>query len=264
LSFRSLALWLLGHTEAALADTDHALKDARDVGHAATLMYALFFASLTNISCGNYATTSALSDELVALADEKGSLIWKALGMMQQGGVLCLTGRASDAVQVITAGITAFRLTGGTLWTPFFLSNLAMAYAGLGQSEEAWRCISEPIGMLETSKERWCEAEINRMTGEIALKSLAPDPEKAEAYFDRALAVALHQQAKSWELRAAMSMARLWRDQGKRVEARDLLAPVYGWFTEGFDTRDLKEAKALLDELGALKVDQTAATRSPN
>ena len=101
------------------------------------------------------------------------------------------------------------------------------------------------------TKERWCEAEVNRIAGEIALKSPKPDAAKAEAYFDRALAVARQQQAKSWELRAAMSMARLWRDQGKRDEARELLAPVYGWFTEGFDTRDLKEAKELLDELAA-------------
>ena len=102
---------------------------------------------------------------------------------------------------------------------------------------------------VETTKERWCEAEVNRIAGEIALKSPEPDAAKAEAYFERALAVARQQQAKSWELRAAMSMARLWRDQGKRDEARELLAPVYGWFTEGFDTLDLKEAKALLDEL---------------
>jgi predicted ATPase len=92
---------------------------------------------------------------------------------------------------------------------------------------------------------------VHRLAGEIALKSLVPDPEKAEAHLERALAVAHQQQAKSWELRAAMSMARLWRDQGKRDEARELLAPVYGWFTEGFDTRDLKEAKALLEELAA-------------
>ena len=104
---------------------------------------------------------------------------------------------------------------------------------------------------IETTKERWFEAEVNRIAGEIALKSPEPDAAKAQAYFERALAVARQQQAKSWELRAAMSMARLWRDQGKRDEARDLLAPVYGWFTEGFDTLDLKEAKALLDELAA-------------
>ena len=102
---------------------------------------------------------------------------------------------------------------------------------------------------IETTKERWCEAEINRVAGEIALMSPDRDAAKAEAYFERALAVARQQQAKSWELRAAMSLARLWRDQGKRDEARELLAPVYGWFTEGFDTLDLKEAKALLEEL---------------
>ena len=101
---------------------------------------------------------------------------------------------------------------------------------------------------METTNERWFEAEVNRIAGEIALKSPERDAAKAEAYFERALAVARQQQAKSWELRAAMSMARLWRDQGKRDEARELLAPVYGWFTEGFDTLDLKEAKALLDE----------------
>jgi predicted ATPase len=104
---------------------------------------------------------------------------------------------------------------------------------------------------VEATKERWCEADVNRIAGEIALKSPEPSVAKAEVYFERALSVARTQQAKSWELRAAMSMARLWRNQGKRDEARDLLAPVYGWFTEGFDTLDLKEAKALLDELAA-------------
>jgi len=102
---------------------------------------------------------------------------------------------------------------------------------------------------LETTQERWCEAEVNRIAGEIALMSPEPDEAKAQAYFERALSVARQQQAKSWELRAAMSLARLWRDQGKVREARELLAPVYGWFTEGFDTLDVKEAKALLEQL---------------
>ena len=127
---------------------------------------------------------------------------------------------------------------------------------------DARRCIDDAIDKVERSKERWAEAEVHRIAGEIALKSLAPDPEKAEAYFERALAVARQQQSKSWELRAAMSMARLWRDQGKRDEARDLLAPVYGWFTEGFDTLDLKEAKALLDELAASE-NEASPWRSP-
>jgi predicted ATPase len=123
------------------------------------------------------------------------------------------------------------------------------AYVDLGQLDDAWRCIDEAMTAMQTSKERWCEAEVHRIAGEIALKSSKPDTAKAQAYFERALAVARQQQAKSWELRAAMSMARLWRDQSKRDEACSLLAPVYGWFTEGFDTRDLKEAKSLLDEL---------------
>ena len=126
-----------------------------------------------------------------------------------------------------------------------------MAYAELGQPDDARRCIDDAIDKVERSKEKWCEAEVHRIAGEVALKSLAPDPEKAEAYFEHALAVARQQQTKSWELRAATSLVRLWRDQGKRNEARELLAPVYGWFTEGFDTLDLKEAKALLDELHA-------------
>ena len=134
---------------------------------------------------------------------------------------------------------------------PLHLSYLASAYAELGQFDDAWRCIGEAMTLMETTKERWCEAEVNRIAGEIALKSPEPDAAKAEAYFERALAVARQQQAKSWELRAAMSLARLWRDQGKVQQARELLAPVYGWFTEGFDTRDLKEAKALLEELAA-------------
>ena len=126
---------------------------------------------------------------------------------------------------------------------------MASVYAELGQFDDARRCISEALTTIDTTGERWFEAEVDRVAGKIALKSPEPDAAKAEAYFERALAVARQQQAKSWELRAAMSMARLWRDQGKRDEARELLAPVYGWFTEGFDTRDLKEAKALLDEL---------------
>ena len=204
---------------------------------------------MTHILCGNYAAANAQVDELVALADEKGALFWKAIGMMIQGCVLALTGKASDAVQMITSGITALRSTGATLWMPLYLSYLARAYAELGQFDDAWRCIGEAMTAVETTKEKWCEAEVHRTAGEIALMSPEPDAAKAEAYFERALAVAREQQAKSWELRAAMSMARLWRDQGKRQQARDLLAPVYGWFTEGFDTLDLKEAKALLDEL---------------
>jgi len=132
---------------------------------------------------------------------------------------------------------------------PLYLSYLARAHAELGQLEKAWRCIDEAMTAAQKSKERWHEAEIYRLAGEIAVLSSSPDVAKAAEYFERGLAIARKQQAKSWELRAATSMARLWREQGKRDEARNLLAPVYGWFTEGFDTLDLKQAKALLDQL---------------
>jgi predicted ATPase/class 3 adenylate cyclase len=246
---RSVALWCLGYPEAALADADQALHDAREIGQAASLMYAL--SAMSYLLCGTPAATSAQAQELVALAEEKRALFWKAFGMMHQGCILALTGKAADAVEMITSGHTAYRSTGATAWTPSWLSYLARAYAELGKFNDARRCIGEAMTAVETTKERWCEAEINRVAGEIALKSPEPGAAKAEAYFERALTVARQQQAKSWELRAAMSVARLWRDQGKREAARELLAPVYNWFTEGFDTLDLKEAKVLLDELHA-------------
>jgi predicted ATPase len=171
--------------------------------------------------------------------------------MMNQGSVLALAGKASDATEMLISGIAAWRATGATVWLPLFLPHFARAHAELGQFEEAWRCIGEAMTAAETTKEKCCEAEIHRTAGEIALMSPAPDVAKAQAHFERALAVARYQRAKSWELRAAMSMARLWRNQGKPQQARELLAPVYGWFTEGFDTLDLKEAKALLDELAS-------------
>jgi predicted ATPase len=238
---------MLGYPEAALADSEHALNNAREIGHATTLMYALYCASLTHILCGKYPAVEVFVDELVALADEKGASLWKAFGMLQQGRLFALTGKAADAVQMIASGLIAFRSTGSTFFVPTYLSNLTSGYAELGQLEDAWRCVGEAMNLVETTKEKWCEAEIHRTAGEIELMSPEADAPKAEAHFERALAIARAQQAKSWELRAAMSMARLWRDQGKRQQARDLLSPIYGWFTEGFDTLDLKEAKALLD-----------------
>jgi predicted ATPase len=249
LSFRSSTLWLLGYPEAAQADVDHTVKEAREIGQAATLMLALGITNYTHILCGNHVAANALAEELVVLADEKGALLRKAEGIIHRGCVLALTGRAADAVQMITSGVTAWRSTGATVWTPLHMLFLANAYARLRQFDDAWRCIGEATAAIEKTKESWCDADIHRAGGEIVMLSDEPDTAKAEAHFERALAVARKQQAKSFELRAAMSMARLWRGQGKRDEARDLLAPVYGWFTEGFDTPDLKEAKTLLDEL---------------
>ena len=252
LSSRSWALWMLGYPEAALADIDQAIKDARDTGQAATLMHALISTLHPLIHCGNYAAANALLDELVALAEEKGASFWKARGMLLQGSLLALTGKASKAVQMITSGIAALGSTGTTLWSPLYLSFSARADTEVGQFDDANRCIGEAMAAVETTKETWCEAEVHRVAGEIALMLPEPDAAKAEACLERALAVARQQQAKSWELRAATSLARLWRDQGKRDEARDILAPIYGWFTEGFDTLDLKQAKALtIDAIAA-------------
>ena len=251
LSYLSWALWFLGYPEAALAAWHRALSDARAIGQAATLMTTLALTTFSLIFCGDYETANAQSDELISLTDEKGGLYWKPVGMINQGWLLALTGKASNAVDLITSGITAYRSTGSTNFMPLRLSHLAKAYAEIGQFDEAWRSVGEAMATMETTKERWFEAEVNRIAGEIALKSPEPDAAKSQAYFEQAVAVARQQQAKSWELRAAMSLARLWRDEGKPQQARELLAPVYGWFTEGFDTLGLKEAKALLEELAA-------------
>ena len=249
LGFRSLCLWFLGYPEAALADVDCGLSDAREFGQAATLMYVLSMRGMTQIFCGNYEAATTIGDELIALADEKGAAYWKATGTLIRGSALALSGSASEAVSMITCGVSAYRSIGVTVWIFLFLTYLAKLYAELGRFEDAWHAVREAMNACEATKQRWYEAEVYRIAGEIALVSAKPDVKKAEAYFERALAIAREQQAKSWELRAAMSMARLWRDQGKGQQAHALLAPVYGWFTEGFDTLDLKEAGALLDEL---------------
>jgi class 3 adenylate cyclase/predicted ATPase len=249
LCWRSIALWALGYPEAGIADADNALKDADEIGHAGTLMFALNITSVTHILCGNYTAARAQSAKAIILADEKSASFWNAFGIVNEGCILALTGKAADAVHMITSGIAAWRSTGATFFLPWWLTHLAAVYAELDQLNDSWRCIKEAIMAVETTGERWCEAEVNRAAGEIELLSSEPEKAKAEEYFDRALAVARQQQAKSWELRAAMSLARLWRSQGKPQQARELLAPVYGWFTEGFDTLDLKEAKALLDAL---------------
>ena len=231
---------------------DQALKDVRNIGQAATLMYALFHGVMfTHIQSGNYATAEAQLNDLVSLADDKSALIWEAMGLVTRGCLSALMGQASDAVQMMASGLTAHQQIGTTIYLPFWSSILAKAYADLDQFDDAWRCVEEAMTAIETTGETIFEAEVNRIAGEIALRSPTPDQAKAETYFQRALSVSRAQEAKSWELRAAMSLARLWRDQGKVKQARELIAPVYGWFTEGNDTRDLKKAKALLEELEA-------------
>jgi predicted ATPase len=250
LVFRSATLWYLGRPEAAIVDALQAIKYARELGQAPSLMYALFVAAANaTLNSGKFALANSFIDELLALADEKDARFWKAEGTILKGLVLAQTGEARAAVAMIESGIAAYRAIGSTVTLPIYLCELASAYAETGNINEAGRCIAEAVKAMETTKERQWEAEVCREAGEIALRTPQPDSEAAQAHFERALKVARAQQTKSLELRAAMSLARLLRDQGKRDEARELLAPIYGWFTEGFDTLDLKQAKALLEEL---------------
>ncbi len=249
LAARAAALWTLGYPDAAQADTAQGLLFARKFGHTLTLGNNLIFAAWTHFCCGCFATAKAQADETVALADQKGEPFYKAFGLLMQALSSSAEGDAESAVMRMTSTLADYRASGATLLTAHILSYLANACAKLGWSDEAWRCIEDATSMLETTNERWCEADILRIAGEIALAAPERDAARAEAYFGRALAVARSEQAKSWELRVATSRARLWRDQDRRAEARDLLASVYDWFTEGFDTRDLREARAVLDEL---------------
>jgi predicted ATPase len=149
----------------------------------------------------------------------------------------------------MSEGLAGAEATEAKMMRPMFCALLAEAYGQVGQLDDAWLTLANALDAVEENGQRYYEAETYRFKGDLHLHQANPDVEQAEASFQRALDIARHQQAKSWELRAAMSLARLWRDQGKRAQAVDLLAPVYGWFTEGFDTADLKSAKALLDEL---------------
>ena len=248
---RSWSLWTLGYPTRALADAKEAVRYAREIGHAGSLMYGLFHAAVPHVFSGDYSTANALLDHLAVLAREKDATLWNAGTKFMRAWIVGQSRATTDAVSAIAAGIKAWQSADATVWLPRLLSDQAAAYAELAQFDEAWASVSGALHRIETTNERWLEPEANRIAGEIALRSPEPDTPKAEAYFERALSVARQQQAKSWELRASMSLARLWRSQGKVQEARELLAPVYGWFTEGFDTRDLKEAKALLEELAA-------------
>jgi len=249
LGFRSLAQWLLGYGVGAAATADRALELARNSGEVSTLMYVLFFISPLHLLMGNYATAAAQAQELLVLAEEKVASFWIERATFVRGCILASTGKPNDAVEVITSGLAASQVTGTTFWLPLYESSLAKAHAELGNFVDAWRYVGEATRAVETTKETMFEAEVYRVAGEIAFQWPERDAARAQAYFERALVVARAQRSKSWELRAATSMARLWRDQGKPLQARELLAPVYGWFTEGFDTLDLKEAKALLGTL---------------
>jgi predicted ATPase len=212
-------------------------------------MYSLYFTSYAFIHCGDYQAADAQLDELIPMATEKNAAQWRGGGMMHRGCIQALTGKASDAITMIPAGIAAWKSSGSIVFVPWYVSHVARASAELGQFDESWRHIEEALKAIEMTGETWCESDIHRTAGEIALLAPVADVGKAEMHFARGLEVARKQQAKSWELRVATSLARLWVDRGQPNKARELLAPVYGWFNEGLQTLDLKQAKGLLDEL---------------
>jgi predicted ATPase len=186
------------------------------------------------------------ADELVAVAVEQGVPWWHTVGTVYRGWVKVNDGDVTEGVSLMDGGLTAYRATGAEMWVPYHTALLARAYDIAGQIEEGLALLDHALQLVEKTGERWLDAELSRHKGELLLRQ--GHSAAAEELYRKALSIGREQEAKLWELRAAIGLARLRRDQGRRAEARDFLAPVYGWFTEGFDTRDLREAKALLDE----------------
>jgi predicted ATPase len=185
----------------------------------------------------------------ITLATEQGFPLWTARGAVLRGWALVQQGQTEEGIAQLHQGLTAFRAIGGGLARSYFLSLLAEAHGIMRQPEAGLTVLVEALTCAETTGVRWYESELYRLKGELLLQQASDNQAEAETCFQQAMAIAQNQQAKPFELRTATSLARLWQQQGKRQEAYDLLAPVYHWFTEGFDTTDLKEAKALLDEL---------------
>ena len=196
---------------------------------------------------GDDAALRERADELVAVTTEQGFPFWSAQATVFRGWVKVKDGEVTEGILLLRAGSTALRATGMEAWTPHPFALLAEAYEIAGEFEESLAWLDRALRVIETTGISWLAAELNRRKGQLLLRQGNNDA--AEELYGKALCIAREQEAKMWELRAAMSIARLRRDRGRRADARDLLAPVYGWFTEGFDTKDLKDAKALLDDL---------------
>jgi predicted ATPase len=247
--FAALTLWILGHPDQALHWSHEALTLARTLSHPFSLTYALTRAARLHGFRGEWQASQERAEALIALARAQGFAQALATGHIQWGCTLAAQGQGQEGITYIRWGLDASRATGAELMRPFFLTLLAEACGSEGQPEEGLRVLAEAVSAVPAIGERWYEPERYRLKGELLLALAAEHDTEAQSCFRQALAIARRQQAKSWELRAAMSLSRLWRQQGKRGEARELLAPIYGWFTEGFDTADLQEAKVLLEAL---------------
>jgi predicted ATPase len=252
LSCAAIALWFLGYPEQAQQRSHDALTLAYELSHPYSLGYAL----------SNSATVHELRREvrpvqeqraLITLATEQGFPVYLAQERMRQGWALAVQGQIEEGISQIRQGLDAWRAMGQELWRPFWVSLLVEAYGKGEQVEEGLTVLAEALAAVNRSEQRMYEAELWRLRGELTLQASAQSTEssvqEAEGYFLTAIAIARQQQAKSWELRAATSLARLWQQQDKQEDAWQLLAEIYGWFTEGLDTKDLQEAKTLLEGL---------------
>jgi predicted ATPase len=238
-----------GYAEQALSQSRESLARAREITHPNTLAQTLYCGCVVRQLSRDRLGVVELAEALAPLASEQGFPYWLAMATILRGWALSDAGEAERGIAEVARGLAAFRATAAQLWMPYFLGLLAEAHGKAGEQAQGLCVLSEALGRARRTGERWFEAELHRRNGEIVLCLPERDQVAAEACFRRAIAVAQEQSARLWELRAATSLARLWRDQGKHADAHDLLAPVYGWFTEGFDTADLKDAKALLDQI---------------
>jgi predicted ATPase len=243
------SLWLLGYPDQAVANSQAALALAHQLAHPYTLTLALCWAAELHHLRREALLTQARAEAAMTVAIDQGFPQYVAEATYLRGWALAESGQGEAGRAQIRQGLAAYQTTGTARDRPYSLALLAEASAKVRQTAEGLEALAEALATLDRSGVRWWEAELYRLRGELLLQHAVAQPEEAEACFQQALAVARRQQAKSLELRAAMSLARLWQRQGKRTEAGELLAEVYGWFTEGFDTADLQEARALLEEL---------------
>jgi predicted ATPase len=240
-------LFCLGFPDFAFAQSNTAIAEARRLAHPPSLTLSLNFDARLLSLGGEDAALGDRADQLVAVANEQGFAQWRALGTIFRGWVKVKNSDAAEGISLLHSGSAALRATGTEAFMPNHIALLARAYEIAGQFAEALALLGHALQIVEKTGECWFAAELNRLKGQLLLQQ--GHAEAAEELYRKALSIAREQEAKLWELRAALSLARLRRDQGRRAEARDLLAAVYGWFSEGFDTPDLKEVKALLVEL---------------
>jgi class 3 adenylate cyclase/predicted ATPase len=248
-AYAALTLWLLGYPEQALAHLHEALALAQALSHPPSLAFARCWVATVSQLCRDVPAVHAHAEAAVTLATEQGFPLWIAHGTPVRGWALALQGQGEEGMAQVRQGIAAWRATGAVLLLPYFSTVLADVCGHRNHTAEGLQALAEADTLIEQHEERWWEAEVCRLQGVLLLRQPEASQAEAEAWLQRALDVARRQEAKSLELRAAMSLARLWQQQGKRAEAYDLLVPIYGWFTEGFDTDDLREARALLDAL---------------